>query len=458
LICPAKFLALLSQTSFFPPWFFLPTAMGFFSSLKKNVATVGMDIGAGVASVGGDALNTAAHATAGGFHAVTGNEEQAAQSFAEMHNSAENVGHAVDAVADRSQAWVDLDNSHQPEHWLASWMRHVDDGARLSDLYMIGTHDTVSTTGGDFAQCQAWTVEKQLLSGIRYFDIRVKHVGDELQGHHGIIFMETWLTNQAVDFERFLDANPSEVIVAAVSSKGTSQEGEHCRDFFSEVVHETREREGGNCDRWVLYREGEWPTVGELRGKIYLVVGNGWPACTNVQDEWKVSEAGEKFDKVMAHCRQAPTPGHLSLNFSSCTGVDGVAYHSPKSIAVGVNQRLYDEFKGIWEGHRPDIAPQVIMMDFPGIELVRLFTTKNGPGVFKAALAQESRDEVMETFRKWDRDGNGTISETELAEVLGSLDETFTCKNVQAVLAAADVNHDGVINVEEFINWIYAPA
>lgn len=63
-------------------------------------------------------------------------------------------------------------------------------------------------------------------------------------------------------------------------------------------------------------------------------------------------------------------------------------------------------------------------------------------------------DKVRELFRKWDSDGNGVISEEELADVLRELCPHFSPEHIRALFQAADVNGDGSIDYEEFINFL----
>mmetsp|Transcript_10706 Transcript_10706/g.11974 ORF Transcript_10706/g.11974 Transcript_10706/m.11974 type:complete len:173 (+) Transcript_10706:93-611(+) len=63
-------------------------------------------------------------------------------------------------------------------------------------------------------------------------------------------------------------------------------------------------------------------------------------------------------------------------------------------------------------------------------------------------------EKVVEVFRAWDRDGDGTISRDELERVLIVLNPSFTKKDMSKVMKAADKNGDGVIDYEEFADWL----
>lgn len=64
---------------------------------------------------------------------------------------------------------------------------------------------------------------------------------------------------------------------------------------------------------------------------------------------------------------------------------------------------------------------------------------------------------VLEAFQRFDLDKNGSISFEELVQVLKLLDEdAWDDANINALLARADSNGDGALQVVEFLNWIFA--
>ena len=63
---------------------------------------------------------------------------------------------------------------------------------------------------------------------------------------------------------------------------------------------------------------------------------------------------------------------------------------------------------------------------------------------------------ALEKFKAWDSDGDGMISKEELRGVFRSLDpDKFTDEIVDAMLEAADVNKDGSLSYQEFLDWIF---
>jgi len=74
----------------------------------------------------------------------------------------------------------------------------------------------------------------------------------------------------------------------------------------------------------------------------------------------------------------------------------------------------------------------------------------------RASESVSTAAEVRQTFRQWDNDGNGQISQEEMTEILGTLNPGLAAKS-EELFAAADVNADGVLNFEEFLSWIFGP-
>ena len=70
------------------------------------------------------------------------------------------------------------------------------------------------------------------------------------------------------------------------------------------------------------------------------------------------------------------------------------------------------------------------------------------------ASGDETVDKIVDVFKAWDKDGDGTISRDELERVFIVLNPSFTKKDLDLVMKVADRNGDGVIDYEEFADWL----
>lgn len=62
--------------------------------------------------------------------------------------------------------------------------------------------------------------------------------------------------------------------------------------------------------------------------------------------------------------------------------------------------------------------------------------------------------QVKDIFQNWDRDGSGDISVAELTRVLKRLNPQFDQAACEKMFTSMDVNMDGTIQYDEFLNWL----
>lgn len=65
-------------------------------------------------------------------------------------------------------------------------------------------------------------------------------------------------------------------------------------------------------------------------------------------------------------------------------------------------------------------------------------------------------DQVQEVFSKFDADGNGEISSQEMARVLTKLNKTLTREDCDRMFQRIDVNGDGTLQWQEFVDWMFS--
>ena len=66
----------------------------------------------------------------------------------------------------------------------------------------------------------------------------------------------------------------------------------------------------------------------------------------------------------------------------------------------------------------------------------------------------DTEEELIESFKVFDKDGNGLISSENLREVVVSLGMKFSQEEIDEMIREADNDGDGFINYEEFVNCV----
>jgi hypothetical protein len=144
------------------------------------------------------------------------------------------------------------------------WMAGVSDSTPLNLMSLPGTHETCAHRGGESAECNNLSLADQLNSGLRVFDIRLRHFQDTFPIHHGRVFQDLNFTRDVRDVcQAFLAKNPSETIVLIIKKEYTEAE-----------IHSTFEQLFRSClagseDFW--YLDNTIPTLGQVRRKIVLI-------------------------------------------------------------------------------------------------------------------------------------------------------------------------------------------
>ena len=85
-------------------------------------------------------------------------------------------------------------------------------------------------------------------------------------------------------------------------------------------------------------------------------------------------------------------------------------------------------------------------IDFP--EFLELINTK--------IKETELEEQLIETFKVFDRDGNGLLSGRELKYVMAVVGEVLTDEEVDELIQQADIDGDGFINYQEFVRMMTA--
>ncbi|XP_057684032.1 1-phosphatidylinositol phosphodiesterase [Corythoichthys intestinalis] len=260
----------------------------------------------------------------------------------------------------------DYDDTDSPEFLNPSWMASIPDERPLSELTMPGSHNTMALYGGVYAECQTWSLELQLRAGVRFLDVRVRHVEGNLTIHHGVVYQHAHFGDVLKDVRDFLASYPSETVLMRVK-----EEFSETNNIYGAVVEHVR-----RYAHWeMLWHSRLVPSMGQARGKLIILQDFSGPdlgmryASMDIADHWKVPTLQyleEKWRSVYEHLEAAPEGNkeRMFLTYSSGAGI----FAFPNTVAQQINPQLYEYLKAKTD---PNQRFGIICMDFPAAPLIQ---------------------------------------------------------------------------------------
>ncbi|MBK3496392.1 phosphatidylinositol-specific phospholipase C domain-containing protein [Viridibacillus sp. YIM B01967] len=184
-----------------------------------------------------------------------------------------------------------------------NWMDAIDDKARLSELSIPGTHDSMayktSVPATDHVYTQSMSLKTQLNSGIRYLDIRCRYTEGSFAIHHGDYYLDAMFGDVLNEVTNFLSQHPSETILMRIKQEKSAVSNQ----LFNETLRKYMDR----------YPEYFWdsqngkitnPSLGEMRGKIVILrnvagsnIGIDYAHQFNIQDKFHLNTNWDLYDK-----------------------------------------------------------------------------------------------------------------------------------------------------------------
>ncbi|XP_069073085.1 1-phosphatidylinositol phosphodiesterase-like [Pleurodeles waltl] len=279
-------------------------------------------------------------------------------------------------AAAKAQQTPDFDKTDTPAVVWPDWMSSLPDGKSLADIAMPGTHDSMAFYGGAIAQCQSWPLLKQYEAGIRFVDIRCRHYENFLPIHHGVIYQRADYADVLQDTICFLQDHPLETILMRVKEEHTAFNNTRT---FKETVTLYMEEAGS---QWFL-RTSTVPTLGEARGKIIILqnfnppsnpLGILYPGNFRISDDYEVTDANKKWKVVESHITTAFRGDPQTTYITYVSGSHWLLF-TPAALAKKLNPQLFSFLEREVVGRTR--SGGVIIMDFPGAELVQHIIRSN---------------------------------------------------------------------------------
>lgn len=261
----------------------------------------------------------------------------------------------------------DYDDTPDPEFLNPSWMAAIPDELPLSEVTMPGTHNTIARYGGVYAECQSWTLSSQLRAGVRFLDMRVRHINGNLTLHHGVSYQWGHFGQVLEGVSEFLQEYPSETVLMRLKEEFSETNNIYSAvvDFIHRYAH------------WdLLWHSRLVPTMGEARGKLIILQNFDGPdlgmrySSMDIADDWQVPtllQVEDKWRSVYNHLEAAPAgnKGQIFLTFSSGAGV----FANPSAVAQRINPQLYDYLSA---KSNQNLRFGIICMDFPASPLIQM--------------------------------------------------------------------------------------
>ncbi|XP_072259137.1 1-phosphatidylinositol phosphodiesterase-like [Pyxicephalus adspersus] len=262
---------------------------------------------------------------------------------------------------------------------MPDWMSSLPDNLPLSFLAIPGTHDTMAFFGGSLAECQSWSLLNQFNAGVRFLDIRPRHYQNRLPIFHGVSYQRTYFDQVLNDTVTFLKQYPSETVIMRVKEEYDPYQ--NTRSYYksiAEVVNQIGEQ-------WFL-RSSSLPTLGAARGKIIILqqfssngegpdFGPPYPGGMSISDEYQVTDDAVKWAEVERHLKVAQNGDPERAYLTYCSGTHWLLY-TPESLARKINPRVLEYMKTKSTVKRTR-SVGIVIMDFPGAELVRQIILNN---------------------------------------------------------------------------------
>jgi len=327
----------------------------------KDVTTVGLDAVGVVANTVAPVVQSCGHGLASGsltvadyatFKQITTFSEiannQAVMSQTKMEQASHGMAHALSM---QNSSFNDAPQDVGP------WMFRLPGSTKACEMFLPGTHDSAAFCGGALAQCQGWSIERQLSCGIRCFDLCPWMKGDELVVHH---MQHFWFV--ADTFDRFLLQNPSEVIFLRINYSRSKQ-------FLDDVIKSVRSDIEAR-PKWSQFEtDFSGLRLDEMRGRVFAIQGSFGRVPTDVQEK-SLGHSKAQVEEVLQHAVKERRDDTLYINYLSGGGADGLTWATPSVIARHVNAEAVRAMA--------DFKPSVFMMDYPGTGLVEKIITRNG--------------------------------------------------------------------------------
>ena len=264
-----------------------------------------------------------------------------------------------------------------------AWMKQVDDNTKIVEMSIPGTHDSGATHSlFDVAgKCQDLSIKSQLNIGVRFFDIRLQLVNDDLNVVHSYVDQKLKFDKVLNDFTSYIKENDSEFLIVSIKK---DESDKNSTLSFKDVLMDKL-----NDNNDVICFENKLPeTLKDARGKIYILsrydleIGipayAGWADSATfelndlyVQDNYCIDDINVKKEDILNTLNYSKNnTDKLVLNFTSCYLDNAFPPTYAGTAARLINPWFYDVIDN-------DDKLGIIVADFITLELAKSIYMRN---------------------------------------------------------------------------------
>ncbi len=186
---------------------------------------------------------------------------------------------------------------------LLNWQAlYVDDSLTIDKVSIPGTHDSASLHGGPIVQTQTKSITSQLEAGIRFFDIRLRHIENVMAIHHGMVYQNIMFGDILNQMSSFLKSYPSEFLIVRVKEEYDAIDNTRT---FEETFIDYMDRYSDII--YIPKNDKTFPTVAEMRGKLIFLdqiprstsktLGIKYSSNFDIQDYYSLGSNWDLYNK-----------------------------------------------------------------------------------------------------------------------------------------------------------------
>lgn len=269
-------------------------------------------------------------------------------------------------------------------------MAPLNNNTSLSALSIPGSHDSAALHEPlvGTAACQSLTIDQQLHAGVRFLDIRCRHVRNAFAIYHGAVDQHLLFTEVLATCLHFLDAHPAESILLSLKEEYDASENTRT---FAETFDACA---AANPTRW--YLAPALPRLADVRGKLVVfrrftapaprgIDASHWPANRTftsdtpaarlrVQDQYVLDDPAAKWTAIRNLLDEAQTGDTKTLFVNFTSGYQKSLLGIP--AIPPVSNFIHPQLDGYFSAH-PAGRSGIIVMDFVDPQTCRAIIRTN---------------------------------------------------------------------------------